>query len=66
MVNTLISLVPNDNCRPNDTEYGAISKCVNQMDFHQHFTYQDSLYEDEWTSTSVTVTILNQAFDYST
>lgn len=47
-------------------EYTKIATCLDQARAHQHFVFQSSVYQDEWTDASVPIEILTVGFDYST
>ncbi|QLQ82009.1 hypothetical protein HG537_0G02630 [Torulaspora globosa] len=61
-----INIMPREHREMNETEYAAIIKCQEFVGGHDHFTYQGSRYEDEWTLSSTYINILNTGFDYST
>lgn len=58
--------MPSEPRKVTAAENSAIVYCINESSGHDHFSIQDSLYEDEWTLVSQPAEVLTIGFDYST
>lgn len=61
-----INMMPRQPRAITSDEYTKIATCLDQARAHQHFVFQSSVYQDEWTDASVPIEILTVGFDYST